>query len=65
MDSFKGKKGQIFGKLKAAEHYWDEDRGNEGILAGREARRRLQEKKRLSDTTFKQELSEMVETTAK
>lgn len=65
MDSLKGKRGQIFTKLRAAENFWDEDRGNEGINAGREARQRLQEKKRLSETTYKQELSDMVETTAK
>ena len=53
MDSLKGKRGQVFSKLKAAESFWDEDRGNQGIMAGREARQRIQEKKRLSEVNFK------------
>jgi len=52
IDTLKGKKAQVFSKLKTAESYWDEDRGNDGIQAGRDAKRRLQEKKHLSETNY-------------
>lgn len=41
IDCMKGKRAQVFSKLKSAETFWDEDRGHDGILGGREAKRRL------------------------
>ena len=60
MDRIPGMKNKLFNRLSTAEQAWEEIKGNEGIQAGRNARRRLTELKKNREEVQERKLEEMI-----
>ena len=59
-----GMKAKVFNKLSTAEQGWEDMKGYQGITAGREARRRLNELKGSMEDNQEKKLEEMIQQTA-
>ena len=59
-----GMKTKVFNRLTNAEQGWEDIKGSQGIMAGREARRRLADIKGTNDNNKEKKLEEMIQQTA-
>jgi len=64
IDRIPGMKTKVYNKLASAEQGWEEDKGAQGIVAGREARRRLNDLKGSLESQQEKKLEEMIQQTA-
>ena len=64
MDRIPGMKTKLFNRLASAERNWEDIKGNEGIIAGRNARKRLYEGKVNREEQRERKLEEMITQTA-
>ena len=60
MDRVPGMKTKLYNRLASAEQAWEDEKGADGIMAGRNARRRLFSQKQDREEAQERKLEEMI-----